>query len=344
MAHDASALPVGMAGLRYPITQISLAVHDLERVMAVYHRLFGWGPWNVFEHRLPVHHDTELRGTSVHYALRGAEVYVGDMNFELLEPTEGPNLWSEFMDRRGEGIASIAVMFKEPEEGEAVKAAFREQFGIDVTMRARIGDHIEYYYLGTEERFGCLIESGSGHAIDFVRPAFVFPRPETPPSARPAGVDFGITQVSIVVRDLDAGLAAYHRAFGWGPWSVYDGGALRECRLGDEPATFALRWAQAQVGEMNVELVQPLGGPGPWAEHLASRGEGIVSIGLGLDGEEQLTAARAYLEAQGFSVAASARVGDASWFYLDTTSALKCLIGCGSGHAREVLPPSRVYP
>ena len=52
-------------------------------------------------------------------------------------------------------------------------------------MKADIGDHIEYYYLDTEEQFGCLIESGSGHAIDFVKPAQVYPHPGAEPGPSP---------------------------------------------------------------------------------------------------------------------------------------------------------------
>ena len=54
----------GLAGLRYPITQISLAVEDLDATMALYHRAFGWAPWQVFDHVPPVHH--------AHRAARGA--------------------------------------------------------------------------------------------------------------------------------------------------------------------------------------------------------------------------------------------------------------------------------
>ena len=85
-----SQLPTGLAGLQYPITQVSLAVRDLDATMALYHRAFGWAPWQVFDHVPPVHHATELRGKQVHYSLRGAEVYVGSLNFELLQPLEGP--------------------------------------------------------------------------------------------------------------------------------------------------------------------------------------------------------------------------------------------------------------
>ena len=86
MSHSAVELPVGMAGLRYPITQVSLAVRDLDKTMAQYYRAFGWAPWQVFDHVKPVHHRTELRGQPVDYSLRGAQVYVGSLNYELLQP------------------------------------------------------------------------------------------------------------------------------------------------------------------------------------------------------------------------------------------------------------------
>ena len=129
MSVQTAELPVGMAGLRYPITQISLAVRDLDTTMEQYYRAFGWAPWQVFDHVKPVHHRTELRGQPVDYSLRGAEVYVGSLNFELLQPLDGPNLWSEFMDRRGEGIASIATMFLEREDGDAVITGDPEAIG-----------------------------------------------------------------------------------------------------------------------------------------------------------------------------------------------------------------------
>ena len=341
----------GLAGLAYPITQISLAVSDLDATMARYHQAFGWAPWQVFDHVLPVHHDTELRGRPVHYALHGAEVYVGAMNFELLEPLEGPNLWSEFIDRRGEGIASIATMFHERVDGDAVKTAFLERFGIPVSMRAEIGDHIEYYYLDTEERFGCLIESGSGHAIDFVRPARIHPSPDALPGPSPAtGLDCPLTQVSIVVRDLDARLRAWHGAFGWGPWQVFDStatsGLLRDCRLGDRSVDpFAVRWAQARVDDTNVELIEPLGGPSPWQQFLEETGEGIASIGITLRTTAEVDRLAAYFDTLGIGQRASASVGGAArWALFDTTASFKCLIAAGTGHALDVLEGGEAYP
>ena len=246
MTHASARLPVGFAGLQYPITQVSLAVEDLEQTMELYHRAFGWSGWDVFEHRPPAHHNTELRGEPVDYTLRGAEVMVGSLNFELLEPLEGPSLWKEFIAERGEGIASIAVMFQTLEEGETVKREF-EKRGMPVTMKANIGDHIEYYYLDTQDRFGCLIESGSGHATDFVKPAYVYPTPDAPPTARPAGLDYPITQISLVVRDLDSQAGRLPRGIRLG--AVED---LRVRRRRDH--------ARLRAGRPAVRLLQhPLG-------------------------------------------------------------------------------------
>lgn len=167
---------VGVGGLEYEITQVSVVVRDLKKTVKQYHELLGWGPWNVFEHKPPLLHDCTLRGKPVEYTLLGTEVFVGQngMNFELLQPLEGESLWHEFLDERGEGIYSIATMFKTEEESEKVKAEFAAR-GAEVVMSGCIGDHIEFYYMNTEPLLQICLESGSGHAIDFVKPTWTYP-------------------------------------------------------------------------------------------------------------------------------------------------------------------------
>ena len=345
MEHRNVDLPTGMGGLKYGITQISLAVTDLRSTMEQYARTFGWTGWKVYDHRLPLHHDTELRGEPVEYNLLGAEVMVGAVNFELLQPNDGPSLWKEYIGTHGDGIASIAVMFDTVEESEVAKAEFRER-GADVTMRARIGDHIEYYYLDTQDRFGCLIESGSGHALDFMTPVEVYPPAgETVEAPR----EYGITQISLVVRDLETTMAAYHEAFGWGPWKVFqsDGDRImHHCTMDGEPCDwFRLRWAETQVGDMNFELLQPQGGDSPWQRLLDAHGEGIGSIAVMFKTEQESEDVKSEFAAKGLGVTASGRIGDhIEWYYLDTVPGYKCLIESGSGHALDFMEPDAVYP
>jgi methylmalonyl-CoA/ethylmalonyl-CoA epimerase len=341
-------LPRGYAGLQYPITQVSLAVNDLEKTMELYWRAFGWSGWDVFEHREPAHHNTELRGEAVHYTLKGAEVMVGSLNFELLEPDEGPSLWKEFIAERGEGIASIAVMFQTMDEGEAVKREFAER-GMPVTMKANIGDHIEYYYLDTQDRFGCLIESGSGHATDFVKPAFVYPTDDAPPTERADGLEYEITQISVVVRDLQARMEAYHEAFGWGPWKVFEADGdvvMHDCELDGKPVDFFnIRWAETQVGDLNFELIEPRGGDNPWQRMLDKHGEGIGSIAVMFKTTEESERVIEQFRAMDIGITAVGRIGDhIEWYYLDTQPGFKCVIESGSGHALDFMEPVAVYP
>ena len=340
-------IPTGIGGLRYPVSQVSLVVRDLHGTMERYHEAFGWSGWRVFEHVEPVHHGTELRGKPVPYSLRGAEVMVGSLNFELLEPLEGPSLWREILEERGEGIASIAVMFDTHEESEAVRAGFAS-LGIDVTMRALIGEHIEYYYLDTQDRFGCLIESGSGHAIDFVTAAEIYPPQDAPAPSRPRRSN-EITQISVVVRDLDAKMRDYHQAFGWGPWKIFrsDGKVvMHDCTLDGQPVDFFnIRWAEVQVGDLNFELIEPLGGDNPWQRMLDQHGEGIGSIAVMFKTNEESAAVKQEFGQAGLGVIASGRIGNhIEWYYLDTQPGLKCIIESGSGHAIDFMVPEAVYP
>jgi hypothetical protein len=99
---------------------------------------------------------------------------VGDINFELIQSMGGSNPFGDFVDRNGEGISSIAVMFPTRAESERVKAQFAKR-GIGITAMSHIGDHIEWYFLDTETAFKCIIESGSGHALDFHQASYTYP-------------------------------------------------------------------------------------------------------------------------------------------------------------------------
>src|ERR1035438_8298873 len=111
MPHPSEVGVTGMAGLRYNLTRISLAVRDARQTMAEYQRAFGWSGWKVYDYVEPFHREASLRGESVAYDLRTAEVTVGSVSFVLVESLKGPNPWSEFVDTKGEGLVSIGVSF-----------------------------------------------------------------------------------------------------------------------------------------------------------------------------------------------------------------------------------------
>ena len=59
------------------ITQVAAVVRDLRSSLEAYHKALGWGPWNVYEHKPPMLHSTELHGKPTEFTMLGAECHAG---------------------------------------------------------------------------------------------------------------------------------------------------------------------------------------------------------------------------------------------------------------------------
>ena len=158
-----------------PISQIAIVVKDIHAAMEAYHKALGWGPWNVYVYKPPALHDTHLHGREQDYTMLGAETHVGPIVVELLQPVEGPSIYKEWLETKGEGLHHIACMAHTQEESDEIKRRFADM-GAEVLMGGRIGESIEYYYLDTEPMLKVIIESGSGHAVD-LKPSYLYPPP-----------------------------------------------------------------------------------------------------------------------------------------------------------------------
>lgn len=158
------------------ISQIAMVVRDLDKTMKSYTELLGWGPWNVYEHKAPRLHSTHLHGKPASYSMLCAETMVGDLCVELIQPLEGDNIYSEWLEKHGEGFHHFAVMKHSQEESDKFKEKMVAA-GAELMMGGRIGDTIEYYYLDTEPMLKVIVESGTGHAID-LQPTRVYPEPK----------------------------------------------------------------------------------------------------------------------------------------------------------------------
>ena len=145
------------------ITQVAAVVRDLRSSLEAYHKALGWGPWNVYEHKPPMLHSTELHGKPTEFTMLGAECHAGPIVFELLQPLEGPSIYKEWLDEHGEGLHHVAVMVPTHEQADQTRAHFQE-LGAEVLMGGRIGETIQFYYLDTEPSLKVIIEhSGSRH-------------------------------------------------------------------------------------------------------------------------------------------------------------------------------------
>jgi methylmalonyl-CoA/ethylmalonyl-CoA epimerase len=167
MALANSKIPPGMK-----ITQVAIVVADLRETMSKYHRMMGWAPWSVYEYGPPLLHHTMVRGKPVAYTMLGAEVHCDPIDFEILQPLEGPSIYREFLAKRGEGLHHVAVV-NPADKVEKALADFKRD-GIEVLMSGRYGDDIEFYYMDTDPVLKMVVETVSGHSIS-MKPNYIYP-------------------------------------------------------------------------------------------------------------------------------------------------------------------------
>ena len=95
-------------------------------------------------------------------------------------------------------------------------------------------------------------------------------------------LDHGVTQIGLLVEDLDEVVRRYHSLFGIGPWHVYtyQRPFVREMTYRGEPADYSMRIALSHFGPTRIEIIQPLRGPSLYDEFIAEHGYGVQHFGL----------------------------------------------------------------
>ena len=89
-------------------------------------------------------------------------------------------------------------------------------------------------------------------------------------------------QIAVVVRDLDAKIRAWSAVLGIGPAKVLETAAVDRTgtRFKGELTPARVKVALFDLGRCHLELLEPIGGPSVWSEHLDSHGEGLHHVGF----------------------------------------------------------------
>jgi len=139
------------------------------------------------------------------------------------------------------------------------------------------------------------------------------------PGAQQLFKDF--VQIGAVVRDLNQSIKMLSEVFGIGPWRMLtwppEGRTDMNLIYRGEPSEFTARMAFAELGPIELELIQPLTGASIWADFLAEHGPGLHHIRYNVEDLEPVVA---YLAGQGIGVtqqASGIRPGT-SWANFDT--------------------------
>jgi methylmalonyl-CoA/ethylmalonyl-CoA epimerase len=122
-----------------------------------------------------------------------------------------------------------------------------------------------------------------------------------------------LIQVGVVVKDLDKAIERL-MSLGIGPFTPMTIPDDAEQWFRGKPLDAKFKISGARLGEIVLELIQPVEGKSPHQEFLDSKGEGIQHIAFAVD---DLDREVARLTKQGVSVLLSANLRDVRVAYLD---------------------------
>jgi methylmalonyl-CoA/ethylmalonyl-CoA epimerase len=126
-----------------------------------------------------------------------------------------------------------------------------------------------------------------------------------------------VIQIGVVVRDMDKTIERLS-SLGIGPFKEKLLPAGREEWFRDKPLDAILKLSSTMIGDVELELIQPVAGESPHKEFLDSKGEGIQHIACAVSDVEKEVAK---LTKQGVEVLLRARGQDWGVAYLDLGAA-----------------------
>jgi len=126
--------------------------------------------------------------------------------------------------------------------------------------------------------------------------------------------DKSIIQIGFVVNDAVKMAKRYSEIFGIGPWNFIEG-KVRDCILHGKTLRnidCGIRLALADLGKMQIELIQPMYGPSTHMSFLKEYGEGIHHVSFGtIEDHDQVVSS---LNARGIGIEMQGLAGDVSTF------------------------------
>lgn len=155
-----------------------------------------------------------------------------------------------------------------------------------------------------------------------------------------------IDQVALVVEDLDEAVRRYWERFGIGPWRIYtyQPPLVKDMTYRGRRFDYRMRLALAQMGDVMIELIQPLSEENVYTEHLKQKGPGLHHIGIVVPSVPEAVAEAA---TSGIEVLQSGRGyglnGDGAYAYMDTQDLLGMIVEFIE-FPKERIAPEAVFP
>ena len=151
------------------VLQLCVVTRDYRRAVDDFLRL-GIGPWRVYTFGPDSVTDMTYRGKPSAHVMKAALATTGAMEWEIIQPLQGPTIYDDFLDRHGGGVQHIAVDCAGATWTEKVSRF--EAAGFRVVQSGNWLGRMPYAYFEAEAAPGTIFE------IWEEQPGFVMPEPE----------------------------------------------------------------------------------------------------------------------------------------------------------------------
>ncbi len=297
------------------IVQIGIVVRDVEVSAAEYCKIFGLEMPGIFS--ASGEPRATYKGQEISAGLRGVVFDMGKLQVELLQPTDSPSAWADYLEQQGEGIHHIA--FAVTNTAKAVESFAQYGYGIVQQGMFTNGEGM-YTYLDTDKDMGIVVELMERFN----------PPPPSEPKPFPAEIGIGtnvVTQVAVLVNDIEKAKKRISEVFGLPepPLIVTPGYEITETTYKGLPCEATAKLAFFNFGQAQLELIEPDQTPSVWRDYLNEHGECSHHIAFGVRDSE---AAATYFAKHDIAVSQQGLYGDRSgmYTYLDSGSKLGALV------------------
>jgi len=124
------------------IAQVSIVVKNLDKTIETYWKTLGIGPWDVHYMQPPKTWGLTYHGKPAEFTMKVAFAMVGQVELEIIEPTSGDNIYSDFLREKGEGVHHLLFLV---DDVDATTKAM-QTMGFALTQSGHQNDGYWAYY------------------------------------------------------------------------------------------------------------------------------------------------------------------------------------------------------
>jgi methylmalonyl-CoA/ethylmalonyl-CoA epimerase len=134
-----------------------------------------------------------------------------------------------------------------------------------------------------------------------------------------------VTQVGIVVRDIEARARAWAEVLGVEapPITTTDSVDIAQTKYSGKPTIARARLAFFHLGQVDLELIEPLDAPSTWDDQLTGHGDSLHHIAFKIAGMQEKLA---YLDARGIPLIQRGEYTGGRYAYVDGTAQLGTIL------------------